>query len=112
MGVVEAECCDWVPGVVSLREHGEVCQCSEQLGHVCDCASDGATNVAVEHQWNDTSSAMQAHLLVSHMWCPSASRQGVNDCLRMMQICRPVSCGNEDVLGSARGVLAGGGGLG
>ena len=59
-GVVEAEGCYRVPGVKSLGEHAEVCQCCEELGNICDRTPDGATNIAVELQWDDAGPTLQA----------------------------------------------------
>lgn len=61
-GVVEAEGCHGVPGVVPLREHGKVSKGSEQLGHICDCAPNWSTNVTVQLQWNDARPAFHACL--------------------------------------------------
>lgn len=61
-GVVEAEGCHGVPGVVPLREHGEVSEGGEELGHICDCAPNGSTNVTVQLQWNDARPAFHACL--------------------------------------------------
>jgi len=69
VGVVEAEGCHRVPGVVPLGKHAEVCQCCEELGHVCDCTPNGTTNVAVQLQWNDAGPALTqcslSHLAVN-----------------------------------------------
>ena len=62
VGVVEAEGCHRVPGVVPLGEHAEVCQCCEELGHVCDCTPNGTTNVAVQLQWNNAGPTLQAYI--------------------------------------------------
>ena len=66
VGVVEAEGCHRVPGVVPLGEHAEVCQGCEELGHVCDCTPNGTTNVAVELQWNNASPALRQCSLNKH----------------------------------------------
>ncbi len=62
MGVIEAEGCHRVPGVVPLGEHAEVCQCCEELGNICNCTPNGTTNVTVELQWNDASPTSQAYI--------------------------------------------------
>ena len=57
MGVVEAEGCDWVPGVIAVWEHAEICQGCEQSSYICHCPANRPSNVTVQHQRNDTSSA-------------------------------------------------------
>jgi len=65
VGVVEAEGCYRVPGVIPLGEHAEVCQCCEELGDICNCTPNGTTNVAVELQWNDAGPELQACISVT-----------------------------------------------
>jgi len=66
VGVVEAEGCYRVPGVVPLWEHAEICQCCEEFGHVCDCTPNRTTDVTVKHQWNNASPTLRHCTLNKH----------------------------------------------
>ena len=78
-GVVEEEGRDSRDGVIALREHGEVSQRCEQLGHICDCATNWTPNITIQNQGNHSSSVIQTFTTCNVMWGDQFLREHIQD---------------------------------
>ena len=49
VGVVQAEGCYGIPGVIALWKHAEVCEGCEQSSHIFHCPANWPSDVTVQH---------------------------------------------------------------